>query len=197
MVFLQIPADNAEEVADSITDMVDSDSNTLTFGAEDQFYRGQPYPFLIPNGYLFDVSEIRAAKGMSGSIYRRIAPFLCALNNNELKINVNTISEFKSPLLAALFLDDSVTVEDALEMISQRDINGWASISQFLKLDMVESRITRKNKAFFNSILMVNSGFFSMYTRVEYNNSTMVYRSFFKRRNRYAELYKREYGGIE
>lgn len=197
MVFLQIPADNAEEVADSITDMVDSDSNTLAFGAEDQFYRGQPYPFLIPNGYLFDVSEIRAAKGMSASIYRRIAPFLCALNNNELKINVNTISEFKSPLLAALFLDDSVTVEDALEMISQRDINGWVSISQFLKLDMVESRITRKNKAFFNSILMVNSGFFSMYTRVEYNNSTMVFRSFFKRRNRYAELYKREYGGIE
>lgn len=197
MVYLQIPADNAEEVADSITDMIDTDSNTLPFGAEDQYYRGLPYPFLIPNAFISDVSEIRAVKGMSASIYRRISPYLCALNTNELKINVNTMTKFRSPLLAALFVDDNMTVEDALEIIEQREMNGWTSTSQFLNLDQVKGRITSKNKAFFNSILMVNSGYFSGVTKVEYNNTTVIYKSFYKRKNRYVELYKREYGGLE
>ena len=197
MVFLQVPADNAEEVADSITDMVDTDSNTLPRGAEDQYYRGQPYPFVLPNGFLNDVSEIRAVKGMSASIYRRISPFLCTLNTNELKINVNTLTNFRAPLLAALFVDDNVTVEEALEIIEARELNGWNSTSQFTNLDLVKSKINLKNKTFFNSILMVNSGYFSAVTKVDYNDTTLVFKSFFKRNNRYVELYKREYGGIE
>ena len=86
---------------------------------------------------------------------------------------------------------------DALEIIEQREMNGWTSTSQFLNLDQVKGRITSKNKAFFNSILMVNSGYFSGVTKVEYNNTTVIYKSFYKRKNRYVELYKREYGGLE
>lgn len=197
MVYLQIPSDNADEVADSILDLIDTDSNTSPNGAEDQYYRGQPYPFLLANGFISDVSEIRAVKGMSASIYRRISPFVCTLNNNELKININTLSKFRSPLLAALFVDDNVTVEDALEIIDQREHDGWTTTSQFLNLEQVKNRITLKNRTFFNSILMVNSGYFSGVTKVEYNGTTLMFKSYFKRNNRYVELYKREYGGVE
>ncbi|MBQ8708751.1 MAG: type II secretion system minor pseudopilin GspK [Succinivibrionaceae bacterium] len=197
MLYMQIQINEAEEVADSITDMVDSDTSISRAGAEDSYYMSLAYPFVIPNTRLYNVSEIRVAKGMTASIYRRLKPFVCALQTNELHINVNTVTEPKAPLLAALMLSEYMTVETALEMIKSRDREGWTSVSNFLKQEQVENMMTERTKNFISGVVAVNSKYFHSETEVEFNGFTRRFFSYFVRNNKDAILYKREYGGAE
>ncbi len=197
MQYMEIPPAEAEAVADSITDMVDTDTVISRYGAEDAHYMSLPYPFVLPNGKLYSVSEIRAVKGMTASIYRRIRPFVCVLQNNELHLNVNTLTEAKAPLLAAVMLNDYMTVEVALEMIRERDREGWTSTSNFLSQDQVVSMMTDKTKGFISGVVAVNSNYFHAETEVEFNGLTRSFLSYFVRNNKEAILYKREYGGAE
>jgi general secretion pathway protein K len=197
MVYMQIQLGDAEAVADAVTDMVDTDAGISRNGAEDSYYMSLPYPFVIPNTRLFNVSEIRVAKGMTPSIYRRLKPFVCALPNNELHINVNTLTEEKAPLLAALLLSDYMTVESALEIINSRDREGWTTVSNFLNQELITSTTTVRTKGFISSVVTVNSNYFRAETVLEYNGLIRRFFSYFVKNNKEAILYKREYGGAE
>lgn len=200
MVILQIQESDARIVADSIKDYIDTNIQTESYGAEDSYYRGLRYPFVIPNGSIYDISEIRQVRGMTPSIYRRLEPFICALDNSEFKLNINTIDTLKIPLLAAIFLNDSVSLYDVQDIINSRDHDGWNSITDFLKDERVKNLMTNQvGKNFVNSIVVVKSNYFRATAKVEYNDYKLTFYSFFKRisDSNYVELYKRIYGGVE
>jgi general secretion pathway protein K len=197
MLYMQIQQGDAEVVVDSIADMVDTDTSISRNGAEDSYYMSLAYPFVVPNTRLYNVSEIRAAKGMTASIYRRLKPFVCTLQNNELHINVNTLTETKAPLLAALMLSDYMTVESALDIIKSRDREGWTSVSNFLNQELVTNLSTDRTKGFISSVVAINSSVFHAETVLEYNGMKRRFFSYFVKNNKDAVLYKREYGGAE
>ncbi len=197
MLYMQINSTDAEMVADAVTDMIDSDMTISKYGAEDSYYMSLQYPFILPNTRLYNVSEIRAVKGMTSSIYRRIKPFLCTLQSNEQKINVNTLTEAKAPLLAALMLSDYMTVEVALDMIKSREREGWSSVSNFLEQDQVASVMTDRTKNFIKSVVDVKSNYFHAEMEVDFNGLRRKFFSYFVKNNKEAILYKREYGGAE
>ncbi len=197
MEYMEIDPDDAAIVADSITDMVDTDSTASDYGAEDAYYRALKHPFVVPNTMLYDVSEIRAARGMTASIYRRLSPFVCALNNTELKININTIILQKAPLLAGMFLNDSMTLDDAALIIKERDREGFESTSDFLALGAVADMLTTTTRNFVSKIIVTKSSYFVADTEIEYAGLVRRYLSYFYRSGEQAYLYQRIYGGTK
>lgn len=60
---------------------------------------------------------------MSAKLYARLAPYVCALPNDKLVVNVNTIRPEQSALLVALYLD-KVGLDDAKRVLTSRPRRG-------------------------------------------------------------------------
>jgi general secretion pathway protein K len=75
--------------------------------AEANFYLTQPMPYRPRGGLFAHVSELRLVRGVTGEVYARLAPYVCALPPGT-KLNVNTASV---PVLWSL--DERLTQADA------------------------------------------------------------------------------------
>lgn len=60
-------------------------------GEEANFYLAQAVPYRPRGGLFAHVSELRLVRGVSGDVYARLAPYVCALPPGT-KLNVNTAS---------------------------------------------------------------------------------------------------------
>ncbi|WP_115717092.1 type II secretion system minor pseudopilin GspK [Gallaecimonas mangrovi] len=117
----------AETVAYSLEDWLDQDSDvTGSFGAEDSEYEGKAHPYLAANAPMVDKSELRVVNGVSAEIYQKVSPYICALDDDKLKVNINTIAEKDAVVLAAIFTP--MTLKDAQQVISGRPKNGYDSV---------------------------------------------------------------------
>lgn len=76
-------------------------------GAEANFYLAQPVPYRPRGGLFAHVSELRLVRGVTGEVYARLAPYVCALPPGT-RLNVNTASV---PVLWSL--DQKLTRADA------------------------------------------------------------------------------------
>jgi general secretion pathway protein K len=80
------------------------------------------------------VSELRAVAGMTGPVYARIRPWLCALPTTDLSpIDVNTLSPDQAPLLAML-APDQIGLVAARRALAARPAAGWSSVGDFYKM---------------------------------------------------------------
>lgn len=83
----------ARGMADAIRDYVDTNSEpTGSDGAEDADYLGLDPARRVPNNLMVSVTELLAIKGMTPTLYGKLAPYLCALPKIGTTINVNTAS---------------------------------------------------------------------------------------------------------
>ena len=93
----------AEQVAEAALDWMDDNQEVaqtrLDAGAEDNEYLGQDPAYRTADRRLAHISELRLLQGLVQGDFERLAPHVCALPTNKLKINVNTAT---SPVLAAL-----------------------------------------------------------------------------------------------
>ncbi|WP_338466341.1 type II secretion system minor pseudopilin GspK [Novosphingobium sp. ZN18A2] len=122
------PAD-AIPISDAMADWIDSDSTPAPNGAEDDWYRSQPVPYLTAGRPIGDVSELRAVKGMTPVIYQRLRPWLCALPETELSpINVNTLRPDQARLLTML-APDALPPGRARSIIAGRPQTGYANVN--------------------------------------------------------------------
>lgn len=128
----------AEQVAQSLADWIDTDNAPNQAGAEDSTYANLPVPYRTPNNLLVDASELRAVAGVTPLAYAAIMPWLCALPEAvPSPINVNTLQVEQAPLLAML-LPGQLTLDDARNLIARRPADGWASPSAFWAEPIVE-----------------------------------------------------------
>lgn len=121
----------ATELIAAIADYIDADETPRRDGAEDDSYSDQPLRY-VANQPLFSVSEIRAIKGMNANLWRKLMPWLCALDNTDLQINVNTLTPDRAPLLSALFLNN-LDIDASRRLLEQAPQNGWTDAQQIIK----------------------------------------------------------------
>lgn len=157
MLLLQIPENDAQVIAQSLADAVDSDDQTLPAGAEDAHYRGLDIPRLAPNRLLADRSELLSVRGVTPAIYARLRDWICAVPaTGPTQLNANTLSENRAILLAMLF-DGRLTIGDAKAILARRPAGGYGSAVRFwseprlaaiLPAEAIQEQIQLKSKYF-------------------------------------------------
>jgi len=131
MGLLDVPSGDATDISASVTDWLDSDDITAPGGAEDQYYLQLAKPHRTANAMMVDVSELRAVKGVTAEIYRKIAPWLCALPTTDLSpFNINTLRPEQAVLLASLSTG-GIDIVRARQFLGQRPPTGYTSLSDF------------------------------------------------------------------
>lgn len=152
------------------------------YASGDNDYLAMTPPYLPANRPMQDISELRAVKGVDAAIYRRLAPYICALPNSWLQVNINTLQPEQAPLLAALFLE-TLTPDDAQKIIAARPFEGWDSVEAFLALDVLSNRAQgdSDNTLSLDSILSVRSLYFESSLEVNIDNNRAQMKSLFQR----------------
>ena len=103
----------------AIVDWIDADTNIdAEGGAEDSAYLAQRVPYRAANRVFAHVSELRLVRGVSGEVYARLAPEVCALPPGT-SINLNTAS------VALLMSLDSRMTAVLAERIRQNGQAHW------------------------------------------------------------------------
>lgn len=130
MTLLEIPQGEAVDIADSVTDWIDSDTVPSPRGAEDEYYTRLEAPYRTADAVMLDISELRAVKGVTSDIYARVAPWLCALPTTDLSpINVNTLRPEQAILLA--MLSNSPDIIQSRQFLGRRTETGYGSLNDF------------------------------------------------------------------
>ncbi|WP_428775595.1 type II secretion system minor pseudopilin GspK [Vibrio sp.] len=186
----------AEVIAQSMWEFVDKNNvvNSLV-GVEDSEYESLLPPYVAPNDFIADASELRAVYQVSGDAMTLLGPMICALPTDSLQINVNTLLPEQAPLLAAMFTP-ALSESDARDIIEGRAYNGWDSVEDFVAesgLQGVDAELVARVKPY----LTVDSRYFELDAQVLVNESRLRVRSLLFSTNREtATVIRRRYGGI-
>lgn len=117
----------AQKVAASLADWIDSDQAELPGGAEDAAYTGAETPYRTANTLVADPTELRAVAGVTPELYERLRPWVCALPVADLSpLNINTLSPEQAPLLAML-LPSKLSPAAARALLQRRPPGGFES----------------------------------------------------------------------
>ena len=122
----------AEQIAQASRDWVFPKTEPISpLGADDADYLSLPVAYLASNTDMRDESEWRSVRGVNSRLSQAVMPYLCAIPEHELRINVNTLPKEHAKLLAALFLNQ-IPEDQALEVLNQRPEKGWETVQDFL-----------------------------------------------------------------
>ena len=122
-----------ESFIDQLVDWVDRDNQPLNFGAENYFYIGPASKIsqFTPKRLLVDISEINNFPIMERIDYRDLITNLCVLpNRNNQTININSLVQSDSLLIAAFF--DEENLEYTASQILNMPKNGYDDVNVFI-----------------------------------------------------------------
>ena len=122
-----------ESFIDQLIDWVDRDNQPLNFGAENYFYIGPASKIsqFTPKRLLVDISEINNFPIMERMDYRDLITNLCVLpNRNNQTININSLVQSDSLLIAAFF--DEENLEYTSSQILNMPKNGYDDVNVFI-----------------------------------------------------------------
>ncbi|MCI4645406.1 MAG: type II secretion system minor pseudopilin GspK [Hyphomonadaceae bacterium] len=123
----------AESLANSVADWIDSDGSPRFGGAEDEYYGSLKTPYRTPGQYLVDLSELYLVRGFTPELVTALEPFVCVRASFELEpLNINSLTEQQLPLLA-VYLGDEINLYQAEDVLRERPVGGYAA-----KEDMFE-----------------------------------------------------------
>ena len=181
----------AASMADALTDWLDENSSISSAGgAEDNDYASREFPYLAANHYLASVNELRIVEHFTPAIIDAIKPYVCVLPQSDVhKININTISAEQPELLQALL--DS-TLDEAQEILSAREAEGFANIDDFYNLPEVVQLQNFNNK---KDQFVVDSEYFKLKASASFNDSFFAMNSVIKiTDNKYIDVISRTVG---
>lgn len=124
----------AQPIAATAADWIDSDNDPQPQGAEDSRYTAGDHGYRTGGVLMADRSELRAVAGVTPAIYAKLSPWICALPQAEpARMNVNTLTPEQAPLFAML-LPDTLDVGRAHSLLLARPPQGFTSTVEFWKL---------------------------------------------------------------
>ena len=127
-----IDAGNRTGLVASLVDWIDADQTPGLSGAEDAFYASPGLNYRTSGQPMADISELRAVRYYTPSVYDALKPLLCAMPEAApIPLNINTLEEAQAPLLSLAF-SGALSVNDARDLIFQRPLGGWQSLESFL-----------------------------------------------------------------
>jgi general secretion pathway protein K len=128
---LDVPPADAESLAQTSADWIDSDSVPLPSGAEDAVYLSSATPYRTGNTLMADLSEWRLVRGMTPALYDRLSPWFCTLPSPmPAPLAINTLPPARAPLLAAL-ARGVVDPEAVSALLARRPVGGWLDVLAF------------------------------------------------------------------
>ncbi|NVK55863.1 MAG: type II secretion system minor pseudopilin GspK [Alteromonadaceae bacterium] len=164
-----IPSYTVDTVRDSLADWLDDDDRMRTYGAEDSEYASRAYPYLAANGKMTSQSELRIVNGVEPQWLDKLLPQICVIpNNDQLLINVNTLTEERAPVLAAL---TGLSVSQAISIINARPMDGWDDANDFLnEPDIAALNLQQEQTQWF----AVTTEYFILHTKSRYNEASFA-----------------------
>ncbi|WP_413113151.1 type II secretion system minor pseudopilin GspK [Thaumasiovibrio sp. DFM-14] len=122
----------SEVIADSVWEYVNPSTATQSaYGAGDSTYEGLQPPYVMPNGWMGDKTELRAVAGVSAEIYKKVSTLVCAVPSDDMVININTLHVTQAPILVGLFAPD-LPLDNAIRLIEGRPYDGWQNIEDVM-----------------------------------------------------------------
>lgn len=116
--------DLPRELADTLVDWLDADSQTQPNGAEDIDYLSTEQPYRAANQRLQTVQELRLIKGFDAKAVDLLRPFVTALPQ-ATAININTAEPV---VFGAMFVD--LSLSEAEDLLAQRKENPFKDTSE-------------------------------------------------------------------
>ena len=187
MAVLGIAAAEADRIASSATDYIDTDSTPLPAGAEDGA-RSSP-----ANAMMADPSELRAVTGVIPRHYGALERWICALPIAEpAPINVNTMLPEQAPLLAML-APGVLDVGRARAVLTARPPDGYGSVLNFWNSPVLNGLEVPADAA---SQVRVRSAFFTLRATVKAGDSEVQERALIDARSTPARIIQRQWGAV-
>ncbi|MGY3871211.1 GspK family T2SS minor pseudopilin variant ExeK [Aeromonas crassostreae] len=195
LTLLEVDEYEAVQLTDAVRDWTDSDTVLVSsYGAEDAYYEGLDPPYLPANQKMLGVDELRAVRGVGSALYARLVPYVCALPNDKLLVNINTLAPEQAELLAALYLG-KIGVDDARAVLSDRPRKGWQDKQEMTSLPALAAGagLTGLNEA-----LGVKSDYFAAYLLAEVADTRARLETYFQRsKENKPVVLRRVNGGAE
>ncbi|WP_174847883.1 type II secretion system minor pseudopilin GspK [Yersinia artesiana] len=183
-------ATEAQKITFALADWLDKDDiSRITAGSEATLYQ-QHRPILVPtNRPMLNISEFRVLPGVSQALFQRLKPLICTLPNQNLRININTLTTDQAPLLAALFLGE-MSLEEAQQLIERRPTNGWNNVND------IKSFIADNDASFAKAktAITLTSNYFELLLWLDDNQQNNSMRSLFQRDGKVIKVLSRQYG---
>jgi general secretion pathway protein K len=190
---LGIDSYTADTIRDSIADWLDSDDQMRNYGAEDSEYESREFPYLSANNLFASQSELRLINGIEPQWLDKLLPLVCVIpDDDELSINVNTITEDSAPLLAAL---TGLTLEEANTLLAARPQDGWDDVDDFLSESALDTTdLSTTQSAWFD----ITTQHFMLHTKARYNKATFAMTSVLESSDdKVITVLRREFGVIK
>lgn len=179
----------ARQLTAALGDWIDSDREQRLNGGEDEVYMAGTPGYLAANQKMQDVSELRLLNGMDAALYQRLLPYVCALPDDALQINVNTLRLGQARLLMALF-PSGVNLQQAQQLLRDRPQSGWNSVAAFLALPALQQSDTAAARPW----LAVRSERFVAAFTVAMGSTQYQQRSVLQKEGRTFRIIQRQYG---
>lgn len=187
---LSMPAEN---LLARLTDWLDEDSLLNSAGgAEQDDYAALQFPYYTANSLMASETELRLILDLTAADYQLLLPYICVLPENEqLQINVNTLTEQTAVLLQALLPE--LTEAQAQEAVLNRPEKGYADVESFLQSSALAG-ISVPDEV--KNILQVQSAYFQLQATTAYLESGFRLTTTFKREeNNAIRVLARRFGG--
>lgn len=186
----QIDDYQAGNLTAALQDWIDTASQPRPQGAKDDYYAAMTPPYLTAGQPLQDISELRLIRGFTPALIQQLRPLVCVLPEDELHININTLKPEQAVLFNALTLNQ-LSIDSAREILTQRPPAGWNSINDLLKLPDLDSRQALLPTEL-NSVLSVNSNYFTMRILVTSEDGRYAMSNLLKRTNTQVSVVYRQ-----
>lgn len=188
---LGVPDQTGTGIAAAAADWIDSDTDPLPGGAEDESYSGNQTPYRTANTLISDASELRAVAGVTPEIYAKLKPLICAQPRPQpSKINVNTLQTEQAALFAML-APDTLTIDAAQRMLAERPPQGYTSTVAFWQLPALKGIIAFPEA---QAQTAVTSQWFALTIKVQLGGSDLTESALIDATRAPARLVSRSWG---
>ncbi|MCC4797439.1 general secretion pathway protein GspK [Enterovibrio norvegicus] len=187
----------AETAAASTWEYIDTNTDVQsTLGVEDSEYEARSLAHVAPNNFIADISEWRAVNGVSQEMYEKVSPFLCAVPNGNLVVNVNTLTEEDAPILSAIF-HPNLSDDQAKQLINERNaVDGWKDVASFMA-EPVLSSLKQEDRERLQNFFDVRSRFFELDTTITLDSTSLRMRALLVRDDSgTVNVVRRRFGGM-
>ena len=131
------------ELINRVYDAIDTDSLPETYGAEDLFYVSNEELSLSPDDLFIHKSQIKNLQTLNNNLFQ-IYDNICALPENEIKFNINSLSIDNAKVFLSLFPD--ITLKEVELIILNRPENGYVTLKNLVDYTNIDSE--KLNKSF-------------------------------------------------
>lgn len=128
---LDIPATDANYLANALADWLDADSNTRQGGAEDGYYLTLQPAYRAANQLMDSPRELASVMGYTKELREALAPLTCARPETKMtRLNINTLRPDQAALLRATY-SEALTLASSMRILENRPQSGWSGVDQF------------------------------------------------------------------